>query len=142
MHVCTRACALQVREHMEAEGVDEEEARSALMADPQVVQGVAVAANVSEAAFRTEIDAFKAEMGRRFDETQALLKEYGGALHSIEEKQIVCSAWSKRSCTTSICEPMSDANVEPAVQGHATNGDDAVRVPFPARVARVVALRW
>ena len=29
-----------------------------------------------------------------------------------------------------------------AVQGHATNGDDAVRVPFPARVARVVALRW
>ena len=34
------------------------------------------------------------------------------------------------------------AAVSQVVQGHATNGDDAVRVPFPARVARVVALRW
>ena len=28
------------------------------------------------------------------------------------------------------------AAVSQAVQGHVTNGDDAVRVPFPARVAR------
>ena len=34
------------------------------------------------------------------------------------------------------------AAVSQAVQGHAPNGDDAVRLPFPARVARVVALRW
>ena len=45
--------------------------------------------------------------------------------------------WSQVSLSLTRADAVSQA-----VQGHVTNGDDAVRVPFSARVARVVALRW
>ena len=77
----------RVDEHVLREGGSEEDAAAALVKDPNVVHGVAVAALMPTETFRTEIGEFRVEMGERFDETQKLIKGYGMMIELVAAKQ-------------------------------------------------------
>ena len=55
----------------------EEEAADAIAQDPEAVEELAVAAGMSEAVFREEIEAFRDEMGAHFERAEEIARTCG-----------------------------------------------------------------
>ena len=79
--------ARRVNEKMNDAGIKEGEARAELIKDPDVVTETAKAGNVPLEELKTEIEAFRAEMGGRFDRTDALISKYGEELKTMIKQQ-------------------------------------------------------
>ena len=79
--------ARRVNEKMNDAGIKEGEARAELIKDPDVVTETAKTGNVPLEELKTEIEAFRAEMGGRFDHTDALISKYGEELKTMIKQQ-------------------------------------------------------